>query len=102
MALITDLYKIIENNIEVGSIALWQYEGQQAPHIEFKIEPEYQNQGIMKKHLPIYLDNLKQKSFKTIVAVIQPHNFASQKLVEANGFKFLCFASCYKTYIKEI
>lgn len=102
MALIIDLYKIKENNIEVGSIVLRQYKGQVAQHIELNIIPEYQNQGIMKKHLPIYLDSLKQKDFKTILALIEPHNLASQKLVEANGFKFLCFASCYKTYIKEI
>ena len=46
MALIVDLYKIKENDIEVGNITLWQYEGQIAPHIELDIKPEYQNQGI--------------------------------------------------------
>ena len=57
----------------------------------------------MKKHLPIYLDSLKQKDFKKVLAVIQPHNFASQKLVETNGFiPFDVIPSNYKIYIKTI
>ncbi len=33
-----DEYKIIENKEIVGEIALWQYNNQKLPHIEYKIK----------------------------------------------------------------
>ena len=82
-----DEYKIIENNEVVGKIALLQYSNQKLPNIEYKIKPEHQNKGIMKKHLPIYLDRIK--GIGNILAVIMDDNLISAKLLLANGFKEL-------------
>ena len=82
-----DEYKIIENGEVVGKIALWQYSNQKLPHIEYKVKPEHQNKGIMKKHLPIYLDRIK--GIGNILAVIMDDNLISIKLLLANGFKEL-------------
>ena len=82
-----DEYKIIENNEVVGKIALLQYSNQKLPNIEYKIKPEHQNKGIMKKHLPIYLDRIK--GIGNILAVIMDDNSISIKLLLANGFKEL-------------
>jgi RimJ/RimL family protein N-acetyltransferase len=82
-----DKYKIIENEEVVGEIALWQYSNQKLPNIEYKIKPEHQNKGIMKKHLPIYLDRIK--GFGKVLAVVMDDNLISIKLLLANGFKEL-------------
>ena len=82
-----DEYKIIENGEVVGEIALLQYSNQKLPHIEYKIKTEHQNKGIMKKHLPIYLDRIK--GIGNILAVIMDDNLISIKLLLANGFKEL-------------
>ena len=82
-----DEYKIIENGEVVGKIALLQYSNQKLPNIEYKIKPEHQNKGIMKKHLPIYLDRIK--GIGNILAVIMDDNSISIKLLLANGFKEL-------------
>ena len=100
MALIVDLYKIKENDIKVGNITLQQYEGQLLPHIEFKIEPEYQNQGIMKKHLPIYLDRIK--GIGNILAIVKYDNLISSKLLLNNGFKYIGNINENKIYIYGI
>jgi site-specific DNA-methyltransferase (adenine-specific) len=72
-----DEYKIIENKEVVGEIALLQYSNQKLPHIEYKIKPEHQNKGIMKKHLPIYLDRIK--GIETI-SIKQKGNVALNKV----------------------
>lgn len=82
-----DEYKIIENGEVVGEIALYQYSNQKLPNIEYKIKPEHQNKGIMKKHLPIYLDKIQ--GIGNILAVIMDDNLISAKLLLSNGFKEL-------------
>jgi RimJ/RimL family protein N-acetyltransferase len=82
-----DEYKIIENGVVVGEIALLQYSNQKLPNIEYKIKPEHQNKGIMKKHLPIYLNKIQ--GIGNILAVIMDDNLISIKLLLANGFKEL-------------
>jgi RimJ/RimL family protein N-acetyltransferase len=82
-----DEYKIIENGEVVGEIALCRYNNQELPHIEYKIKPEHQNKGIMKKHLPIYLDKIK--GIGNILAVIMEDNLISAKLLLTNNFKEL-------------
>ena len=95
-----DEYKIIENNEVVGKIALLQYSNQKLPNIEYKIKPEHQNKGIMKKHLPIYLDRIK--GIGNILAVIMDDNSISIKLLLANGFKELGKINNKKIFIYGI
>lgn len=95
-----DEYKIIENGEVVGEIALWQYSNQKLPHIEYKIKPEHQNKGIMKKHLPIYLDKIK--GIGKVLAVIMDGNLISAKLLLANGFKELGKINNKKIFIYDL
>ena len=95
-----DEYKIIENGEVVGEIALLQYSNQKLPHIEYKIKPEHQNKGIMKKHLPIYLDRIK--GIGNILAVIMDDNLISAKLLLANGFKELGKINNKRIFICEL
>ena len=92
-----DEYKIIENGEVVGEIALLQYSNQKLPHIEYKIKLEHQNKGIMKKHLPIYLDKIK--GIGNILAVIMDDNLISAKLLLANGFKYISKINNKKIFI---
>lgn len=95
-----DEYKIIENEEVVGEIALWQYNNQKLPHIEYKIKPEHQNKGIMKKHLPIYLDRIK--GIGKVLAVVKYDNLISIKLLLANGFKEFGKINNKKIFICEL
>lgn len=90
-------YKIIENGLFVGEIALWQYNNHKLPHLEYKVLKEYQNQGIMKKHLPIFLKQIAGAG--EIVAVVEPDNLVSIKLLQNNNFKELGTINNYKTFI---
>ena len=94
--LITNSYQIKEHNAIIGEICLWQYEGCEHPHIEFEIKKDYQNQGFMKKHLPIFL---KQLTDKVIVAVVNPSNLTSIKLLTNNNFVELGNIGAYKNFI---
>ena len=95
-----DEYKIIENGEVVGEIALLQYSNQKLPHIEYKIKPEHQNKGIMKKHLPIYLNKIQ--GIGNILAVIMDDNLISAKLLLANGFKELGKINNKRIFICEL
>ena len=94
--LITNSYQIKEDNAIIGEICLWQYEGCEHPHIEFEIEKDYQNQGFMTKHLPIFLQQLTDK---VIVAVVNPSNLASIKLLTNNSFIELGNIGAYNNFI---
>jgi RimJ/RimL family protein N-acetyltransferase len=95
-----DEYKIIENGVVVGEIALLQYSNQKLPHIEYKIKPKHQNKGIMKKHLPIYLNRIK--GIGKVLAVIMDDNLISIKLLLANGFKELGKINNKKIFIYDL
>ena len=95
-----DKYKIIENKQVVGEIALWQYSNQKLPQIEYKVKLEYQNKGIMKKHLPIYLDKIK--GFGKVLAVVMDDNLISIKLLLANGFKEFAKINDKRIFICEL
>ena len=95
-----DEYKIIENKEVVGEIALLQYSNQKLPHIEYKVKPEHQNKGIMKKHLPIYLNRIK--GIGKFLAVIMDDNLISAKLLLANNFKELGKINNKKIFIYDL
>lgn len=54
--------------------------------IGYEMNKEFRNKGIMSKALKIYCENTPQKSLH---AVIQRDNYASQKLVIKCGFKLV-------------
>jgi len=95
-----DEYKIIENGEVIGEIALLQYINQKLPNIEYKVKPAHQNKGIMKKHLPIYLDRIK--GIGNILAIVKYDNLISIKLLLNNGFKYIGKINENKIYIYGI
>ena len=94
--LITNNYKIQENNTIIGEICLWQYEGFEYPHIEFEIKKDYQKQGFMTKHLPIFLEQIP---VVVIVAVVYSSNLVRIKLLTDTSFVELGNIGGYKNFI---
>lgn len=55
-------------------------------HLEFSLEEEYHNKGIMSRELPIYLKYLKKWDHKRLLAYVKNTNSPSIKLLEKNNF----------------
>ena len=98
---------------EVGYIQLVDYElGKKCiPQIEYHLEEDYRNQGIMSKELPKYLK--KCKSFhkrygqyghprNRMVAIVEKGNTPSVKLLERNGFFKIKDFDNHHSYIAQL
>ena len=83
---IIDNYPIFYNNIDVGHIRLVSYYNSLLPHLEFEIKEEYRQKGLMTQHLPIYLQQLKEKNITSLIALVKKDNLVSKKLLEQNNF----------------
>ena len=83
---IIDNYPIFYNNIDVGYIKLVSYYDSLLPHLEFQIQEEYRQKGLMTQHLPIYLQELKEKNITSLIALVKKDNLVSIKLLEQNNF----------------
>lgn len=72
----------------IGFIQLVSYLcGDDIPHIEYELNEEYRNQGIMTKELPKYLNKYcKKYNHNRLVACVKKDNFHSIKILEQNGF----------------
>lgn len=55
-------------------------------HLEFELNEEWRNQGIMSKELPKYLKYCKKYGHNRLIALVKENNLASIKLLEKNGF----------------
>lgn len=60
--------------------------GDSRPHIEFSLDEEYRNQGVMTQELPKYLKLCRKWEYNQLVAIVEPNNLPSMKLLEANDF----------------
>jgi predicted acetyltransferase len=83
---IIDNYSIFYNNIDAGYIKLVSYYNSLLPHLEFEIKEEYRQKGLTTQHLPIYLQQLKEKNITSLIALVKKDNFVSKKLLEQNNF----------------
>jgi RimJ/RimL family protein N-acetyltransferase len=64
-------------------------QGKTAPHIEYEIDEEYRNQGVMTRHLPKYLNYCKKEEINQLLAIVKKDNIYSQRLLEKNDFVML-------------
>jgi predicted acetyltransferase len=83
---ILDNYLIFYNNIDAGHIKLVSYYDSLLPHLEFEIKEEYRQKGLMTQHLPIYLQQLKEKNITSLIALAKKDNLISKRLLEQNNF----------------
>lgn len=90
---------------QIGRINLVNYcTGEDAiPHIEFELDEEWRNQGIMSKELPKYLKLCKKYEHSRLIAIVKPDNAASIKILEKNGFiKFGSYTDNTLVYIIDL
>ena len=100
---IIDNYSIFYNNIDAGHIRLVSYyDGllPYLPHLEFEIKEECRQKSLMTQHLPIYLQQLKEKNITSIIALVKKDNLVSKKLLEQNNFIELAEINKCICYIK--
>lgn len=94
-------HRIIIEGKEVGYIQILSYSG---PHsqIEYYLDDEYHNKGIMTKELGKYLEMIKSH-FKMVLAVVKEDNLASIRVLLKNGFNDFNFNKTgYKFYLKQL
>ena len=90
-------------NNKIGYLQLVDYMcGKMTPHIEYHLEPEYRNKGIMTKELPKYLKQLKKWKQYRLIALTDEDNIASIKLLEKNGFIFCKQLETKSSYICDL
>jgi RimJ/RimL family protein N-acetyltransferase len=97
---IIDNYPIFYNNIDAGHIRLVSYYNSLLPHLEFEIKKEYRQKSLMTQHLPIYLQQLKEKNITSLIALVKKDNLVSIKLLEQNNFIELTEINECNCYIK--
>ena len=83
---ITNFLPIYSLGKQCGYLQTIQTKGFKAVEIEYHLDEECRKQGIMSKYLPIYLEDLKSKGFKNILAHVKNDNHASKKILERNKF----------------
>lgn len=89
-------HEIKRNNKEIGYLQLVDYMlgKNPVPHIEYHVNEEYRNHGVMTKELPKYLKLCKKRYKKygddggtnRLIAIVENDNDISKKLLSANGF----------------
>ena len=78
---------ITQDGKDIGDIRLLTYpHSDKFPYIQYVIDAEYRNQGIMSRELPIFLKACKRHSYHQILAMAQDDNIASIKLLTKNNF----------------
>ena len=71
---------------QIGRINLVNYYKTKLPHIEFDLDPEFWNKGIMTKELGKYLQDCKRAGVLKLMAVVRGVNPASCRVLEKSGF----------------
>ena len=83
---ITNYQPIFSFGKKCGYLQTIETKGFKAVEIEYNLDEEYRNQGIMTTYLPVYLAELERMGFKSITAHVKKSNYASKKLLKRNGF----------------
>lgn len=92
-------HTIMIDGKEVGYIQLMNY-NDSYPQIEYILDDEYHNKGIMTRELKNYLEKIKNY-YKVIVAVVVKDNLASIRVLAKNDFKeILSPNNKYKSYMR--
>ena len=79
-------YEIKTKSDSIGIIKLVKYYSTGLPHIEFSVDNNFQNMGVMSQELPKYLKKINQCGIFRIIAIVEKDNKASMRVLEKNGF----------------
>ena len=94
-------HRIIIEGKEVGYIQILSYSNSH-PQVEYDLDEEYWNKGIMTRELKNYLEDIK-KDYKVITAVVKDDNLASIRVLIKNGFiQIPSVKSGYKIYLRKL
>jgi RimJ/RimL family protein N-acetyltransferase len=104
-------HEILKNNTKIGYINLvWYTYGRHSiPHLEYFLEEEYRNQGIMFRALKKYFKSIKKNNLinEKIIAVVNKNNLKSINILKYLKFIFIeevdgCFVFIYSSkYTKQ-
>lgn len=84
----------------IGRINMITYSNSsEIPHVEYDLDDEYHNQGIMTKELIKYLEEYTKKGFNKLLAVVEEENNASKRVLEKAGFIKFEKIRKYQTYL---
>jgi len=86
------------NGKEIGYIQLVEHAIAQ---IEYYLDEEYCNKGIMTRELKIYLDEIKD-DFPKVIALVEKENIASQKVLEKCEFILMTTSGNYFVYVNDL
>jgi RimJ/RimL family protein N-acetyltransferase len=93
---------IYDGERAIGNICILMYPEIERWFLQYDIEPEYRNQGVMSHELPLFLQECRDKGFNQICAMVKKDNLPSIKLLEKNGFvEFERFRDTF-TYIIDL
>ena len=96
----TDIY---EGHKKIGYIQMVNYFRKgSVPHIEYSLDQEFWNKGIMSKELSKYLKYRKKWKDTRMIALVTPDNVASKRLLDKNGFVFVADIGGKQSYIIDL
>lgn len=100
---IKNYHSIIRDKKEVGKIQILNYYSSGLPQLEYDLDKEYWNKGIMTQELQEYIEKIKDH-YKCLIAIVKKNNSASIRVLEKIGFNdFPAFKKTgYKIYIKML
>ena len=98
---IKNYHSIIRDKKEVGKIQILNYYNSGLPQLEYDLDKEYWNKGIMTRELQEYIETIKDH-YKCLIAIVKENNSASIRVLEKIGFNdfFLFKKTGYKVQIK--
>ena len=101
-AKLANYHAIIKDGKEVGKIQILNYYDSGVPQLEYDLDKEYWNKGIMTQELKDYIKRIKD-NYKFLIAIVKKDNLASMRVLEKVGFNFFLFKKTgYKFYIKML
>jgi len=102
-ARLANYHSIIRDGKEVGKIQILNYYDSGVPQLEYDLDKEYWDKGIMTQELRDYLKRIKD-NYKFLIAIVKKDNLASMRVLEKVGFNdfFLFKKTGYKFYIKML
>jgi RimJ/RimL family protein N-acetyltransferase len=89
-------YEIKTKHESIGIIKLVKYHKSSLPHIEFSVDDDFQNMGVMSQELPKYLKKINQQGIFRAMAIVEKDNKASMRVLEKSGF--IKFADLTETF----
>ena len=86
----------------IGNICILTYPESSRLFLQYEVDAEYRNQGVMSHELPLFLQECKTKGFNQILAMVKKDNLPSIKLLEKNGFVEFKIINDTITYIIDL